>query len=400
MSVQREAGVAAASGASPASAVTVSVVIPCLNEAHTISACVSDARRAFAELGVGGEVIVADNGSTDGSAELAEAAGGRIVRVGARGYGNALIGGIASARGRYVVMGDGDGSYDFTRLGDFVAKLQDGYDFVIGNRFRGGIDAEAMPWLHEHVGNPLLSLLSRRLYGTPCGDIYCGLRAFRKESVQALDLRAGGMEFAIEMVVKAKLQGMRIAEVPTTLSPDGRGRPAHLRTWRDGWRSLRLLLLYSPTWLFLYPGLAGMTLGLAAIIVLLPRQRTIGHVTFDAHTLVYAALAVVVGYQSVVFFVLARTFAITEGLLPASERVLRRLGRLRLEIGLVVGTLCVLGGIAGSLAAVGAWESKSFGRLDYPTILRIVVPSSMLITLGLQTVLASFFLSILRMRRH
>ncbi len=353
----------------------LSVVMPCLNEAATIGICIRKALDSFERLGIDGEVVVADNGSTDGSREIAQELGARVVPVAARGYGAALTGGIAAARGRWVIMGDADDSYDFAELEPFVQRLREGYELVNGNRFKGGIREGAMPWLHRWFGNPALSFVGRTLYGTPCGDIYCGLRGFDREKVAALDIRSSGMTFAIEMIVKATMQGLRVTEVPTTLSPDAEGREPHLNTWSDGWRSIRLLLLYSPKWLFLYPGLALLAVGIAGMAWLIPGQRSIGDVTFDVSTLLYFALAVTVGLQAVYFFLTARWFGITEGLLPDDPRIRRLLeGRGRLEVGLVAGILLVTAGLALSLYALANWNETGFGRLDYPDTLRIVIP--------------------------
>jgi glycosyltransferase involved in cell wall biosynthesis len=384
----------------PARAIEVSVVIPCLNEARTVGVCVRKALGSLESLGVAGEVILADNGSTDGSQAVAAELGATVVPVEARGYGNALAAGIAAARGRYVIMGDADDSYDFSRLGPFVEQLRAGHDLVVGNRFRGGIEPGSMPALHKYLGNPVLSFIGRRLFGTPCGDIYCGLRGFDRAKIRALDLRAGGMEFAIEMVVKATMSGLRIAEVPTVLSPDSRDRKPHLNTWRDGWRSLRLLLLYSPRWLFLYPGLVLLAVGLVGMAWLVPAQRTVGGVTFDVSTLLFAALAVVIGLQSVYFFVSARWFGITEGLLPDDPRFRRLFGAITLEASLVAGAVLVLAGLGLSLYALATWNDAGFGQLNYPDTLRIVIPGVTLITCGLQTVLASLFLGILGLTRR
>jgi glycosyltransferase involved in cell wall biosynthesis len=384
----------------PADLLEVSVVIPCLDEARTVGTCVRKAVRSLEELGVSGEVIVADNGSRDGSQALAREGGARVVPVDARGYGNALAAGIAAARGRYVIMGDADDSYDLSRLGPFVEQLRAGNDLVVGNRFLGSIEPGAMPALHRYLGNPVLSFIGRRLFGTPCGDIYCGLRGFDRARIEALDLRAAGMEFAIEMVVKATMNDLRIAEVPTVLSPDARERRPHLNTWRDGWRSLRLLLLYSPRWLFLYPGLALLVAGLAGMAWLLPDERTIGGVTFDVSTLLYAALAIVIGLQAVYFFVTARWFAINEGLLPDDPRFRRLVGAVTLEAGLVAGALLAAAGLGLSVYALATWDDAGFGRLSYPDILRIVIPGSTLITCGLQTMLSSLFLSMLALKRR
>jgi hypothetical protein len=299
-----------------------------------------------------------------------------------------------------VIMGDADGSYDFSRLAPFVERLRAGDDLVVGNRFAGGIREDAMPALHRYLGNPVLTRIARWFFGSPVGDIYCGLRGFRREPILALDLRSTGMEFALEMVVKATLYGLPISEVPTTLSPDERHRVPHLRTWRDGWRSLRFFLLYSPSWLFLYPGLALIALGVVACIWLLPGQREVGGVAFDVHTLLYAALAVTVGFQMVCFAACARLFAVTEGLLPLDERLNRLFRYAKLETGLVAGAVLALAGVIGSVYAVVSWQEQSFGRLDYAETMRVVIPSATLIVLGVETILFSFFLSILGLRRR
>jgi glycosyltransferase involved in cell wall biosynthesis len=379
----------------------LSVVIPCLNEAATIGICIRKAIASFESLDIEGEVVVADNGSTDGSQAIAEELGARVVPVAARGYGSALSGGIAAARGRWVIMGDADDSYDFAGLEPFVQRLREGYELVNGNRFKGGIREGAMPWLHRRLGNPVLSFVGRRLYGTPCGDIYCGLRGFDRQKVADLNIRSSGMEFAIEMIVKATMMGLKVTEVPTTLSPDAEGREPHLNTWRDGWRSIRLLLLYSPKWLFLYPGLALLALGIAGMAWLVPGQRAIGGVTFDVSTLVYFALAVAVGLQAVYFFLTARWYGITEGLLPDDPRIRHLLeGRGRLELGLVAGVLLVAAGLGLSLYALTTWNDAGFGQLDYPDTLRIVIPGATLISCGMQTAFSALFVSVLGLRRR
>ena len=391
----------AAPGDADGVAPELSVVMPCLNEARTLETCIRKAQASFERIGIAGEVVVADNGSTDGSREIAEQLGARVVPVEQRGYGAALTGGIAAARGRWVIMGDADDSYDFAELEPFVQRLREGYDLVAGNRFKGGIREGAMPWLHRRLGNPALSFVGRRLYGTPCGDIYCGLRGFDREKVAALDIRSSGMEFAIEMIVKASMMGLKVTEVPTTLSPDAEGREPHLNTWRDGWRSIRLLLLYSPKWLFLYPGLLLLALGVAGMAWLVPGQRSIGGVTFDVSTLLYFALAVIVGLQSVYFFLTARWFGITEGLLPDDPRIRRLLeGRGRLEVGLVAGMALLGAGLGLSVYALATWNEAGFGRLDYPDTLRIIIPGATLIACGMQTALSALFLSVLGLRRR
>ena len=377
-----------------------SIVMPCLNEAPTLGICIEKARASLEKVGIAGEIVVADNGSTDNSRLIASDRGARVVPVTVRGYGNALAGGIAAASGRYVIMGDADDSYDFSRLEAFVQKLRDGCDLVVGNRFKGGIEPHSMPLLHRVLGNPILSFIGRRLFRTACGDIYCGLRGFDRAKIQALDLRSSGMEYAIEMVVKATLAGLHVAEVPTVLSPDVKGRKPHLNTWRDGWRSLRLLLVYSPRWLFLYPGLVLLLGGIAGMTWLLPEERRVGDVTFDVSTLLYMGLAIVVGLQAVCFFITARWFAIADGLLPDDRRFRRIFGVRAPDVGIVVGTLILVAGLVVSGVAVAIWHRHGFGPLDYPHILRFVIPGSVLIACGFQTMLSSLFLSVLRLRRE
>ncbi|HEY3027237.1 MAG TPA: glycosyltransferase family 2 protein [Pyrinomonadaceae bacterium] len=377
-----------------------SIVMPCLNEAETLATCIQKAKRSFEENNVEGEIIIADNGSTDGSQEIAGRFGARVVDVQARGYGNALMGGIAAARGKYIIMGDADDSYDFGALGSFIAKLREGYDLVMGNRFLGGIKPGAMPPLHRYLGNPVLTTIGRLFFRSPCGDFHCGLRGFSKSAVLRLDLHTTGMEFASEMVVKATLQRIRIAEVPTVLSPDGRSRAPHLRSWRDGWRHLRFLLLYSPRWLFLYPGGLLMLLGLVTMFWLLPGPRIIGGVTFDVHTLLYAAVAIIIGFQSILFAVFTKVFAISEGLLPKDERLDRAFDYLTLELGLIVAIILILAGLGGSVYAYWFWDQLSFGNLDPARTMRIVIPAVTSLTLGCQTLFSSFFLSILGLKRR
>jgi glycosyltransferase involved in cell wall biosynthesis len=386
-----------------AGALELSVVMPCLNEADTVAACVARAAQAMLDAGIRGEVIVADNGSTDGSPELAERAGARVVRITERGYGSALMGGIAAARGRYVIMGDADASYDFAEIPRFVDRLRGGDELVQGCRLSAGggtVMPGAMPFLHRWWGNPMFSALARRWFRAPINDVYCGLRGFTRDLYDRLDQRCTGMEFATEMIIKASLRGARIGEVPITLHPDGRRAHApHLRTFRDGWRTLRFLLMYSPRWLFLIPGVVLVALGLLGYAVAMPGLR-IGGLTFDAHTLLFASLAIICGYQSVLFAAFTKTFAITEGLLPPDPRLDRASYALTLEHGLVLGGVSMIGGVALLLGAVDQWRAASFGELDYAQTMRWVIPGVTLTTLGFQTLLSSFFLSILALRRR
>jgi len=381
----------------------VSVVMPCLNEADTVAVCVDKAIRALRARGMAGEVIVADNGSTDGSQELARQAGARVVHVPHRGYGHALMGGIAAARGRYVVMGDADDSYDFGELPVFVEKLREGHDLVQGCRLPGGggrILPGAMPFLHRVLGNPLFSLLTRWWFHVDVHDVYCGLRGFTRQGYHALDQRCTGMEFATEMVLKAARFRLKIAEVPITLHPDGRKahRP-HLKTFSDGWRTLRFYLMYAPKWLFLQPGFALMALGLVGYSLAWP-GLTLGGVTFGLNTLMVASLALLVGYESVMFAIGTKTFAIREGFVPRDRRMESFHRVCTLERGLMAGAATVAGGVAMILVAVGQWLSVDFGDLNYDRTTRWVIPGATLTALGFQTVLSSFFVSILNMLRR
>jgi glycosyltransferase involved in cell wall biosynthesis len=380
--------------------VELSVVMPCLNESATVGICVQKALASMERHGIRGEVIVADNGSTDGSREIAKESGARVVPIETRGYGSALRGGIAAARGRFILMGDADDSYDFSQLGAFVAKLREGYDLVMGNRFQGGILPGAMPPLHRYLGNPVLTGIGRLFFRSPVGDFHCGLRAFRKDAIERLDLRTLGMEFASEMIVKATAFGLRIAEIPTTLSPDGRDRAPHLRTWRDGWRHLRFLLLYSPRWLFLYPGIALLVLGTLVSAFLLPGPIMIGNVGFDVDTLLFAAMAILIGFQSIVFAMFTKVFAISEALLPEDSRLSWLFRYVTLETGLVVGVLLILAGTGAWVLGLEYWRSYHFGALDPAKALRIVIPGVVFFTLGVQVILSSFFLSVLGMGRR
>lgn len=380
--------------------VELTIVMPCLNEAETLGTCIKKAQKYLARSGVNGEIVVGDNGSTDGSQQIASSLGARVVHIPTRGYGAALYAAISAARGRYCIMGDSDDSYDFEALDGFVEKLRQGYDLVMGNRYKGGIRPGAMPWKNRYLGNPFLSFVARSFFRAPVGDFFCGIRGFSKQAFEALDLRTTGMEFAYEMVIKAQLKGMRITEVPTVLSPDGRSRPPHLRPYRDGWRTLRFMLLHSPRWLFLYPGCALIALGLAGCAWLLPQPRVVHGVEFDLHTLLYAFVAVLLGFQLAAFAVFAKVFAISEGLLPEDPRLTRAFCYIKLETGVLAGAVLIAMGIAGSIFAVSGWSEQGFGNLDFDRMLRVVMPSVFSLTLGVQAVCSSFFLSILGLRRR
>jgi glycosyltransferase involved in cell wall biosynthesis len=380
--------------------VELSVVMPCLNERETVGICVRKAVATLRLAGIQGEVLVADNGSTDGSVEVALAEGARVVNITEKGYGSALMGGILASCGEYVLMADSDDSYDFTHIPSFLKQLRAGSDLVMGNRFRGGIADRAMPFLHRYFGNPVLTGIGILFFNSPCGDFHCGIRGFRKDSFLRMDIRSTGMEFASEMVVKASLLQMKVSEIPTTLSPSGRSRPPHLRTWRDGWRHLRFMLLYSPRWLFLYPGTSLMLLGLAGCAWLLPGPRVFRGIGFDVHTLLYSFVSVLLGFQFVAFAVFTKVFAISEGLLPEDPRLNRAFRYITLETGLAIGGLLMALGIGGSVFAVSGWANKSFGTLDPGHMLRIVMPAVFSLTLGVQIVCDSLFLSILGLRRH
>ena len=378
-------------------AVELSVVIPCLNEARTIVGCVREALDALAANSISGEVVVADNGSTDGSQQMATAAGARVVPIASKGYGNALRGGIAAARGRFILMGDADGSYDFSHLDRFVARLRAGADLVMGNRFLGGIQPGAMPWKNRHVGNPVLSFVGRLFFRTRIGDFHCGLRAFSATAYRSMDLRTTGMELASEMVIKAELFGLRVEEVPTVLRKDGRDRPPHLRPWRDGWRHLRFMLLFSPRWLFWYPGIVLMAVGLVVGGALVPGPLTLGHVTLDVHTLLFAAVAVLIGFQSVSLAVLSKFFALRAGLRRPEAGFDDWFRHVTVESGLVAGGVLVVIGLTLSVDAVWIWGDRGFGHLQPAETLRWVIPGALCLVLGCQMILTSFFLGVLRL---
>jgi glycosyltransferase involved in cell wall biosynthesis len=376
--------------------VELTILMPCLNEAATVGTCVAKARGFLERAGIRGEVLVADNGSEDGSQALAEAGGARVVQVPERGYGAALRAGISAARGRYVIMGDADDSYDFSRLDAFVAKLRAGHPLVMGNRFQGDIRPGAMPRLHRYLGNPVLSFIGRLLFRTRVGDFHCGLRGFHREAVRSLDLRTPGMEFASELVVKAALAGWPIAEVPTTLHPDGRDRPPHLRSWRDGWRHLRFLLIFSPRWLFLYPG--AVLLGLGVVLTALLHFAPLHFLGagLDIHTMLYASAAALLGMQLCLFSLFARVSAQSAGLLPRRPALDRLLRTLTLERGLLFGLALALAGLLWSASAFWQWRDAGFGMLDPRVVMRDTIPAAALMVGGMEIMLAAFLLSLLK----
>ena len=377
----------------------LTILMPCLNEAETLATCIQKALAYLAQSGVSGEVLIADNGSSDGSQAIARGLGARVIDVLEKGYGAALIAGIAGAQGRFVIMGDSDDSYDFSALDPFIAKLRDGYDLVMGNRFKGGIAPGAMPPLHRYLGNPVLSTIGRVFFGGPIRDFHCGLRGFSRAAIMALDLRAPGMEFASEMVVKATMRGLRITEVPTTLSPDGRSRPPHLRSWRDGWRHLRFLLIFCPRWLFLYPGALLFALGAITMAVLLPGPAMLGLVTLDVHTLLYASGAVVMGFQAMQFWVFARLYGALTGLLPEPPGLSQTLSRFGLEAALVVAALLLLLGFGLGFFALAQWGAEDFGALSGGKVMRLAIASVTAMLLALQLAFGAFFLALLGMMR-
>lgn len=377
--------------------IELTVVIPCLNETLTLAGCVREAIDAMQSSGIVGEVVVADNGSTDGSQKIATDNGARVEPIVIKGYGNALRGGIAAARGKYLIMGDADGSYNFSHLPRFVERLRAGADLVMGNRFLGGIEPGAMPWKNRHIGNPILSFIGRLFFKTGIGDFHCGLRGFTTEAYQRMDLRTTGMELASEIVIKSVLFGLRVEEVPTVLRVDGRDRPPHLRPWRDGWRHLRFMLLFSPRWLFWYPGILLMAIGISLGTALLPGPLPVGSITLDVHTLLFAGVAVLIGFQAVLFAVLSKLFAVRAGLYRAEPGFEKWMRYLTLEVGLVAGSLLVAIGLILSVGAVRFWGDQGFGSLQPTETLRWVIPGALSMLLGFQMILTSFFLGVLRL---
>lgn len=385
--------------APPTEAIEVSVVMPCLNEARTVGRCVAKAVHALEELGIAGEVIVADNGSSDGSQAVASEHGARVVPVAQKGYGSALQGGIAAARGKFIIMGDADDSYDFGKIDGFIEKLRAGDELVMGNRFKGGIQRGAMPPLHRYFGNPLLSSLLKLFFHSPIGDCQSGLRAFRKDSYERLKLNTPGMEFASEMVVKSCLNGLKISEVPIQLHPDGRGRPPHLRSFRDGWRNLRLMLLLCPLWLYYIPAVLLLGVGMFLMMWLTPGTQVIGRVHFDVHTMLLGTLGTLLGYQTLWLGFLAKVYGHFSGVLPSGGFIRGLLKHLTLERGAVTGLIVTAIGLAANLWLVGEWVSQDLGPLEVAKTMRFALWGLTAIVIGVQTIYSSFFLSMLRMTR-
>jgi glycosyltransferase involved in cell wall biosynthesis len=373
----------------------LTILMPCLNEAQTLAVCIKKARAFLDEANIEGEVVIADNGSSDGSQQIAQENGARVVAVATRGYGAALIHGIRAAKGRYVIMGDADDSYDFLNLKPFLEKLRQGYELVMGNRFKGGIKPGAMPPLHRYLGNPVLTGIGRLFFKSDIRDFHCGLRGFNKLAIEQLNLQTTGMEFASEMVVKATLNKLKITEVPTILSKDGRNRPPHLRSWRDGWRHLRFLLIFSPRWLFLYPGAILTCLGALVTLALIMGPVKIANYSLDIHTMLYAAMMTILGLQTMFFAVFSKVFSMNMGLIPQDQKLRGFLELFSLEKSLILGGILSLAGIIGSIYAVTVWQSLAFGALQPTAMMRIVIPSLTSLAVGIQIIFGSFFLSVL-----
>ncbi|MCU0908162.1 MAG: glycosyltransferase family 2 protein [Rhodobacteraceae bacterium] len=373
----------------------LTILMPCLNEAETLERCIVKAQDYLTRSGIAGEVLISDNGSTDGSQAIAERLGARVVHAPRRGYGAALIAGIEGAQGRYIIMGDSDDSYDFSRLDGFLAELRAGADLVMGNRFRGGVAKGAMPPLHRYLGNPVLSGIGRIFFRAPVGDFHCGLRGFSRAAIRGLDLRAPGMEFASEMVVKATLAGLRIREVPTTLSPDGRSRPPHLKSWRDGWKHLKLLLTFAPHWLFFYPGAVMATAGMLTFGRLLGGPVQIAGATFDIAALILASALILIGFQLVCFYALARCHAVRSGLLPDSGRFQRLSGQISVDKACQIGAALLVAGIVAAIGSVVTWSRADFGDLDPSVIARPAAFAVVSAALGVQAITSGFLWGLL-----
>lgn len=376
----------------------LSIVMPCLNEAETLAICITKAKHFLEKNKVEGEIVIADNGSSDGSQKIAKNLEVRVIDVKEKGYGSALKGGIEAASGKYIIMADADDSYDFEALLPFLNELRAGNDLVMGNRFKGGVEKGAMPFLHKYLGNPVLSFIGRLFYKINIGDFHCGLRGFSKEAFYKMDLKTTGMEFASEMIVKSKLNNLKITEVPTTLKPDGRTRKPHLNTWRDGWRHLRFLLLYSPQWLFFIPGIILILVGFITSAIIISHPIAINNVQLDIHTLLYTSSLVLIGFQFLIFYALTKIYAVENKLLPKSNRYNKLFKYLNLETGLIIGVLFLIVGIVLSYYGLNIWKHSNFGELNPSETLRIVIPAVFTILLGMQIIFFSLFFSILGLK--
>ena len=375
----------------------LTILMPCLNESRTLKTCIDKAMKFLNDNNIDGEVLIADNGSTDGSQDIAKNAGARVVNISEKGYGAALIGGCNAAFGKYVIMGDSDDSYDFLNLMPFVEKLREGYELVMGNRFKGGIEKGAMPPLHKYLGNPVLSFIGRVLYRSNIKDFHCGLRGYNRESIMKLNLHTTGMEYASEMVVQATLHKLKICEVPTTLKKDGRDRPPHLRSWSDGWRHLTFLLMHSPNWLFLYPGLLSFVIGLLISAKIVINPIIVNNIRFDVNTLVYSAVATIVGFQLILFYVLTKKYATLTKFIPITK-IDKYLIKFTMNRGIFIGAILFLIGLIGSIVAICIWSNAGFGNLESSKMLRLTIPMLILFVCGIQLMFSSFFLGILEIK--
>lgn len=375
----------------------LTILMPCLNESRTLKTCIDKAMKFLNDNNIDGEVLIADNGSTDGSQDIAKNAGARVVDISEKGYGAALIGGCNAAFGKYVIMGDSDDSYDFLNLMPFVEKLREGYELVMGNRFKGGIEKGAMPPLHKYLGNPVLSFIGRVLYRSNIKDFHCGLRGYNRESIMKLNLHTTGMEYASEMVVQATLHKLKICEVPTTLKKDGRDRPPHLRSWSDGWRHLTFLLMHSPNWLFLYPGLLSFVIGLLISAKIVINPIIVNNICFDVNTLVYSAVATIVGFQLILFYVLTKKYATLTKFIPITK-IDKYLIKFTMNRGIFIGAILFLIGLIGSIVAICIWSNAGFGNLESSKMLRLTIPMLILFVCGIQLMFSSFFLGILEIK--
>ncbi len=376
----------------------LTILMPCLNEASTLQSCIESANKFISENKLVAEIIIADNGSTDGSQNLALSTGAKVVDVKKRGYGAAIYYGTMESSGKYIIVGDSDASYDFYRLMPFLKKLREGADLVIGNRFKGGIEPGAMPWKNRYIGNPILSAIGWMFFGVPVKDFHCGLRGYSVESFKKLNIKTSGMEFASEMIIKAALLNFKIEEVPTTLKPDGRNRPPHLRPWRDGWRHLRFMLIFSPKWLFLYPGIILFLLGLLTSAILTLNPVRISGTSFDVHTLLYTSVFSLIGFQLILFSIFTRIYTYAEGITPLDKNIRYFEKESLLETGVIIGTCLILLAFIGSLIALMQWKSFGFGELNPSSTLRLVIPSVLALALGIQIIFASFFIGVLQIK--